>query len=52
MSNIISQLKYHSISVDQARYNISVVEQYLDIATKKENSKFHKSTLPHDIIFT
>ena len=30
MSIIISQLKHHSISVDQARYATSIVAKYLD----------------------
>ena len=47
----ISQLKYHSISVDQDRYATSVVIKYLNIFTMKENSKFYKTTLPHDIIY-
>ena len=52
MSIRILQLKYHSILVDQACYDTSVVAKYLDTATIKDNSKFHKTTLPHDIIFT
>ena len=38
--------------MDQARYSTSVVDKYLDTAIIKENSKFHKTTLTHDIIFT
>ena len=52
MSNIISQLMYNDISVDQARYATSIVEKYLDTTKKKENSMFHKTTLPNDMIFT
>ena len=48
----ISQLKDHSISVDQSRYCTSIFWNYLDTATIKENSKYHKTTLPHNIIFT
>ena len=48
----ISQLKDHSISVDNARYDTSAFAKYLDTVTIKENSKFCKTTLPHDIIFT
>ena len=48
----ISKLKDNSISLDQARYATSVVEKYLDTATIKENSRFHKTNLPHDIILT
>ena len=35
MSIIILQIKYHYISVDQARYATSVVEKYLDTAKIK-----------------
>ena len=52
MSIRISQLKDHSISVDQARYATSIVAKYLDIATVKEIKKFYKTTLPSDMIFT
>ena len=48
----ISELKDHFISVDQARYATYVAEKYLDTATIEENSKFRKTTLPHDIILT
>ena len=36
MSIGISQLKFHSISVDQARYAISIVAKYIDTATVKK----------------
>ena len=52
MSIIISQLKDHSISVDQARYATSIVAKYLDTATFKGSNKFYKTTLPADMIFT
>ena len=52
MSIIISQLKDHSISVDQARYTTSIVEKYLDTATVKLNKYFYKKTLLADMIFT
>ena len=52
MSIMISQLKDQSISEDQARYATSVVAKYLDTATIKENSKFHKTPLNHDMILT
>ena len=52
MSIRILQLKYHSISMDKARYATYVVENYLDTATIKENRKFHNITLPNNIIFT
>ena len=52
MSIRISQLKDHSISVDQARYSTSIVAKYLDTATVKVINKFYKTTLPSDMIFT
>ena len=48
----ISQLKYHSISMDQARYDTCIVAKYLDIDTVKTSNKFYKTTLPYDMIFT
>ena len=32
-------------------YATAVVSKYLDTATIKENSKFHQTTLPHDMVF-
>ena len=52
MSIRISQLKDHSISVDQARYATSIVAKYLDNSTVKVSNKFYKTTLPSDMIFT
>ena len=52
MSIRISQLKDHSISVDQARYATSIVAKYLDTATVKVSKKIYKTTLPADMIFT
>ena len=52
MSIRISQLMVHSFSVDQARYATSVVENYLYSATTQGKLKFHKTNLPHDMIFT
>ena len=52
MSIRIYQLKDHSISVDQARYDTSIVENYLDTAIVKVSNKFYKTTLPSDMIFT
>ena len=52
MSIRISQLKDHSISVDQARYATSIVAKYLDNSTVKGSNKFYKKTLPSDMIFT
>ena len=52
MSIGISQLKFHSISVDQARYAISVVAKYLNNATVKKSKFFYNTTVPSDMIFT
>ena len=52
MSIIISQLKDHSIPVDQARYATSVIAKYLDTAIVKVSTKFYKITFPADMIFT
>ena len=52
MSIRISQPKDYLISVDQARYDIAVVSKYLDTTTVNGNSRFHKTTLPQDMIFT
>ena len=45
-------MKYHSISVDQARYATSIVTKYLDTATVKTSAKFYNTTFPYDTIFT
>ena len=45
-------MKDHSISVDQARYATSIVAKYLDTDIVKSSTKFHKTTLPSDMIFT
>ena len=52
MSRRISQMKYHSIYVYQARYATSIVETYLDTATVKASKRFYNTTLPSDMIFT
>ena len=52
MSIIISQMKDHSISVDQARYATSIVAKNLDNAIVKASTKFYKTTFPSDMIFT
>ena len=51
MSIIISQVKDHYISVDQARYDNSIVAKYLDNSTVKVSKKFYKTTLTADMIF-
>ena len=45
-------MKDHSIYVDQARYDTSIVEKYLDTATVEASTKFYKTKLPSDMIFT
>ena len=52
MSIRISQMKFHSISVDQARYATSIVEKYLYTATVKASTSFYKTKFPADVIFT
>ena len=48
----ISPLKDHSVSVDQSIYATSIVAKYLDTATVKVSTKFYKTKLPADMIFT
>ena len=38
--------------MDQARYATSIVAKYLDTSTVKVSTKFYKTTLPADMIFT
>ena len=45
-------MKDHSISVYQARYATYTDAKHLDTAIVKTNTKFYKTTLPYDIIFT
>ena len=52
MSIIFYQIKDHSISVDQARYDTSIVAKYLDTAPVKARKTFYKTTLPSNMIFT
>ena len=52
MSIRMSQMKYHSISVDQDIYATYIVEKYLDTAKVKASTKFYKTTLTSDRIFT
>ena len=52
MSIRISQIKYHSISVDHARYATYIVAKYLDNATFTISTKFYNNTFPSDMIFT
>ena len=48
----ISQMRYHYISVDKARYATLIVAKYLDTDTFKSSTKFYKTTFPSDMIFT
>ena len=52
MSIRISQIKDHSIYVDQAIYATYIDEKYLDNDTVTESTTFYKTTLPSDMIFT
>ena len=52
MSIRISQMKDHSILVDQAIHDTSIVTKNLYTATVKVSTKFYKTTFPDDIIFT
>ena len=45
-------MKDHSISLNQDRYATSIDEKYLDTATVNVSTKFYKTTLESDIIFT
>ena len=52
MSIIISHMKDHYISVDQARYAISTVAKYLEPATVKTSIKFYTTNFTSYVIFT
>ena len=52
ISIIISQMKDHFISMDQARYATSIFSKYLDTSTVEASIQFYKTTLPYDMIFT
>ena len=52
MSIIISQMRYHSISVDQNRYATYIVAKYMDTVTVKASTKFYKTKFPSVMIFT
>ena len=52
MSIRISQMKYHSISVYQARYATSIVAKYFYTVTVSTSTKFYKTNLISDMIFT
>ena len=52
MSIRISQMKDHSISVDQATYATYIVAKYWDTSTVKASTKFYNTTSTSDMIFT
>ena len=52
MSIRISQIKYHFISVYQARYSTFSISKYLDTAKVKTSTKFYNTRLPYDMIST
>ena len=52
MSIKFSQMKFHSISLDQDRYATSIASKYLDTAKFKTSKKLYKTTLTSDMIFT
>ena len=52
MSIGMYQMKDHSIYVDRDRYATFIIAKYLDNATVKVSTKFYKTTLLADIIFT
>ena len=52
MSIRISQMKNHSIYVDQDIYYTSILEKYLYTVIVKVSKKHYKTTLPTDMIFT
>ena len=43
-------MKDYSISVDQDRYDNSIVEKYLDTVTLKASTKFYETAFPSDFI--
>ena len=49
---IISHLKDQYISVDQNGYDTSFIAKHSDNSTIKENSKLHRTNLPHGMILT
>ena len=45
-------MKDHYISVNRARYATYIVAKYFDTSTVKTSTKFYKTTLQSDMIFT
>ena len=52
MSIRISHIKDHSITVDQDIYATFIVSKYLYTDTVNTSTKFYKTSLPYDMIFT
>ena len=48
----ISQMKDHSILVNQARYATFIVAEYFDTSTVETSTKFYNTNFSSDIIFT
>ena len=51
ISIIISQMKDHSIPIDQAIYATYIVAKYLDTAIVKAGKTFYKTPLPFIIFY-
>ena len=45
-------MRYHYISVDQVRYDTTIVAKYLDTATVNASKRFYNTTLLSEMIFT
>ena len=52
MSIRITQMRDNYISVDQARYDNSIVDKYLDTYKFKVSVKLYNTTLTYNIVFT
>ena len=52
MSIRILQIKDHSISLYQDRYDTSIADKCIDTVTVKTSKKFYNTNFPSDIIFT
>ena len=48
----IYQIKYHCISVDQARHGTSIADKYLGTDTVEASEKCYRTTFSFDNIFT
>ena len=45
-------MKDYSVSVNQARYDTSIMVKYMNTATINKSKKFYNTTFPYDMIFT